>query len=195
MYSYIVYSFGDSNLITKGRSIILDYSRNLNYQSVMSICILLLLIPITQGKYTCEISLSLDFILYYIYTGVQFSFIPSQAITIQQTAVYKCSVDNNAVGIQWNVKGEVVDSSNDLGIIISGGTQNSSLIIPGNPELNNTIVICSAFGHVDGMQYINSSEATLFIQGIIICIMLFTCTLDDITIIEFMITGIIHYLL
>ena len=56
----------------------------------MSICILLILIPITQGKYTCEISLSLDIILYCIYTGVQLSFIPSQAITIQQTAVYKC---------------------------------------------------------------------------------------------------------
>ena len=89
-------------------------------------------------------------------------------------------MDNNAVSIQWNVNGKVIDSSNDLGIIISGGTQNSSLIIPGNPELNNTIVICSAFGHVDGMQYNNYSEATLFIQGIIICIMLFT--LDDITI-------------
>ena len=78
----------------------------------MSICILLLLIPITQGKYTCEISLSLDFILYciyiYIYTGVQFSFIPSQAITIQQTAVYKCSVDNNGVAIFWNVNGKVM---------------------------------------------------------------------------------------
>ena len=116
----------------------------------------------------------------YIYAGVQFSFIPSQAITIQQTAVYKCSVDNYGVSIQWIVKGEVVDSSNNLGIIISGGTQNSSLIIPGNPELNNTIVTCIASGLVDGMHYINSSIATLFIQGIIICIMLFT--LDDITI-------------
>ena len=164
----IVYSFGNSNLITKGRSIILDYSRNLNYQSVMSICILLLLIPITQGKYTCEISLCLDFILYCIYTGVQFSFIPSQAITIQRTAVYKCSVDTNGVSIQWNVNGTTsTDSSiTDLGIITYGiGTQNSSLTIPGNPELNNTIMTCIASGLVDMMGYFNTSSATLFIQG------------------------------
>ena len=97
-------------------------------------------------------------VLYYIYTGVQLSFIPSQAITIQQTAVYKCSVDNNGVGIQWNVNGNVVDSSNDLGIVISGGTQNSSLAIPGIPELNNTIVICIASGLVDMMGYLNTSS-------------------------------------
>ena len=145
----------------------------------MSICILLLLIPITQGKYTCEISLSLDFILYYIYIyiyiyiypGVQFSFIPSQAITIHQTAVYKCSVDNNGVTIQWIVNGNSsTDSSiTNLGIITYGvGTQNSSLTIPGNPELNNTIVRCIASGQVDMMGYFNTSSATLFIQGIII---------------------------
>ena len=107
-----------------------------------------------------------------IYTGVQFSFIPSQAITIQQTAVYKCSVDNNGVVIHWNVNGNSsIDSSIiDLGIITYGfGTQNSSLTIPGNPELNNTIVICIAAGLVDMMGYFNTSSATLFIQGIIIC--------------------------
>ena len=134
----------------------------------MCICILLLLIPITQGKYTCEISLSLDFILYYIYTGVQFSFIPSQAITIHQTAVYKCSVDTNGVSIQWNVNGTTsTDSSiTDLGIITYGAaTKNSSLTIPGNPELNNTIVICIASGLVDMMVYLNTSSATLFMQG------------------------------
>ena len=101
--------------------------------------------------------------------GVQFSLIPSQAITIQQTAVYKCSVDNNAVSIQWNVNGLLsIDSSiTDLGIITYGvGTINSSLTIPGNPELNNTIVTCIASGLVDdGMQYFNTSSAILFIQG------------------------------
>ena len=89
--------------------------------------------------------------------------------------MYKCSVDNNAVSIQWNVNGIIsTDSSiTDLGIITYGAaTQNSSLTIPGNPELNNTIVICTASGLVDGMVYVNSSEATLFIQGIIICMML-----------------------
>ena len=150
----------------------------------MNICILLLLIPITQGKYTCEISLSLDFILHciYIYTGVQLSFIPSQAITIQQTAVYKCSVDNNGITIQWIVNGNSsTDSSiTDLGIITYDiGTQNSSLTIPGNPELNNTIVTCIASGLVDMMGYFNTSSATLFIQGIITCKCY--CTLDDTT--------------
>ena len=143
----------------------------------MSIYILLLLIPITQGKYTCEISLSLDFILYCIYTGIQFSFIPNQVITIQQTAVYKCSVDNNGVGILWNVNEKVVDSSNDLGVVIFGGTHNSNLTVPGNPELNNTT--CIASGLVDMMGYFNTSSATLFIQGIIICKCY--CTLDDTT--------------
>ena len=109
----------------------------------------------------------------YIYTGVQLSFIPSQAITIHQTAVYKCSVVNNGVTIQWIVNGlSSTDSSiTDLGIITYGAaTQNTSLTIPGNPELNNTVVICIASGRVDMMDYINYSEATLFIQGIIICI-------------------------
>ena len=141
----------------------------------MSICILLLLIPITQGKYTCKISLSLDFILSCIYTGVQFSFIPSQAITIQQTAVYKCSVDNNGVSIVWVVNDTIsTDSSiTNLGIMTYGvGTQNSSLTIPGNPEMNNSIVRCIASGRVDMMDYINSSEAILFIQGIIMCIII-----------------------
>ena len=113
--------------------------------------------------------------MYIYYTGVQFSFIPSQAITTQQTAVYKCSVDNNGVTIQWIVNGNSsTDSSiTDLGIITYGvGTQNSSLTIPGHPELNNTIVTCIASGYVDMMVYVNTSSATLFIQGIIICIML-----------------------
>ena len=124
------------------------------------------------------------------------SFIPSQAITIQQTAVYKCSVDNNGITIQWVVNGNSsTDSSiTDLGIITySHGTQNSSLIIPGNPELNNTIVICIASGLVDMMGYFNTSSAALFIQGII---SKYYCTLDDTTcqiILIQIVTGIIHY--
>ena len=84
--------------------------------------------------------------------------------------MYKCSVDNNAVSIQWNVNGTTsTDSSiTDLGIITYGtATQNSSLSIPENPELNNTIVTCIASGLVDMMGYFNTSSATLFIQGII----------------------------
>ena len=80
--------------------------------------------------------------------------------------MYKCSVDNNAVTIQWNVNGTLLTNSfnNDLGNI-SGTTHDSSLIIPGNPELNSTIVTCIASGLVDTMIYINKSNATLFIQG------------------------------
>ena len=137
----------------------------------MSICILLLLIPITQGKYTCEISLSLDFIFHYIYTGVQFSFIPSQAITIHQTAVYKCSVDNKELTIQWIVNESLSTRTSiiDLGIVTYGaGTHNSSLTIPGNPELNNTIVTCIAFEFEDSTQHaVNTSSSTLFMQGMV----------------------------
>ena len=103
-----------------------------------------------------------------IYTGVQFSFIPSQAITIQQTAVYKCSVDNNGVTVQWvvNLTTSTDSSITDLGIkTTSFGTQNSSVTIPGNPELNNTIVTCIASGLVDTALYTNRRNATLFIQG------------------------------
>ena len=101
---------------------------------------------------------------------MEFSFIPSPNITIHQKAVYKCSVDNGAVTVQWNVNGSISTKSSiiDLGIKTSGaGTQNSSLTIPGNSELNNTIVICIASGLVDGMKYIKSSSDILFIQGII----------------------------
>ena len=116
-----------------------------------------------------------DFILYCIYyTGVQFSFIPSQAITIQQTPVYKCSVDNKELSIQWIVNESLSTHSSitDLGIITYGvGTQNSSLTIPGNPELNNTIVTCSAF-RVEGvtLHIVNTTNSTLFIQGMIMSI-------------------------
>ena len=101
------------------------------------------------------------------YAGVQFLFEPSQAITIHQTAVYKCSVDNNGVGILWNVNGS---SPNHPRIKTSGvGTQNSSLTIPGNPELNNTIVICTVFEFQSNgdLHIVNTSNATLFIQGMI----------------------------
>ena len=89
--------------------------------------------------------------------------------------MYKCSVDNNGVSIQWIVNGTTStdNSIEDLGIITYDvATQNSSLTIPGNPELNNTIVTCIASGLVDMMTYNNRHNATLFIQGIIICIML-----------------------
>ena len=85
--------------------------------------------------------------------------------------MYKCSVDNNVVSIQWNVNGLLSTDPfiTDLGIITYGvgaaATQNSTLTIPGYPELNNTNVTCLASGIVDTMVYVNSSNATLFIQG------------------------------
>ena len=64
------------------------------------------------------------------------------------------------------------DSSiTDLGIMTYDvATQNSSLTIPGNPELNNTIVMCvvSGFSLVDMIMYLNASSATLFIQGMVL---------------------------
>ena len=110
-------------------------------------------------------------IFHFSLKDVRFSFIPSPNVTIHQKAVYKCSVDNNGVSIQWIVNGTAsTDSSiTDLGIITYGAAKrNSSLTIPGNPELNNnTIVICVASGLVDNMMgYSNRSSATLFIQGI-----------------------------
>ena len=107
-------------------------------------------------------------IFHFSLKDVRFSFIPSQAITIHQTAMYKCSVDNNGVTIQWIVNGNTSTDSSiiNLGIITYGAaTQNSSLTIPGNPELNNTIVECIASGLVDMMRYFNTSNTTLFIQG------------------------------
>ena len=83
--------------------------------------------------------------------------------------MYKCSVDNNAVSIQWIVNG-LLSTLTDLGIITYGaGTQNSSVTIPGNPELNNTIVTCIV---VDGFTLLPvfTSSATLLIQGMVMSV-------------------------
>ena len=72
------------------------------------------------------------------------------------------------MGIIWNVNG-TGSANNDiikLGIVTYGaGSSNSSLTIPGNPQYNNTVVRCLAFGSVDGNSYFNFSESTLRIQG------------------------------
>ena len=107
-------------------------------------------------------------IFHFSLKDVRFAFIPSPNVTIHQKAVYKCSVDNNGVTIQWIVNGTISTEPPiiNLGIETSVvGRQNSSLTIPGNPELNNTIVKCIASGLVDMMGYYNRSNATLFIQG------------------------------
>ena len=73
------------------------------------------------------------------------------------------------MGITWYING--TGSTNNaiikLGIVTNGaGSSKSSLIIPGYPQYNNTVVRCIASGLVDGNLYSNNSElATLKIQG------------------------------
>ncbi len=102
----------------------------------------------------------------------EFSFSPSSNITVIQSAVYNCSVDNTqaAVSIQWQVNGMVSTSNTitSLGIVTEEETpQNSSLKISGDVHatMNNPItVICIASGFIDG-PYFNSSKDSLYIQG------------------------------
>ena len=102
-------------------------------------------------------------------TGISFSFIESPNITIHQKADYHCYVDTEGVTIQWQVDGTPSTSEKvaSLGIVTTGvGTSNSSLSIPGTTESSNgTIVTCIASGLVNGKLYINSSSATLYVQG------------------------------
>ena len=72
------------------------------------------------------------------------------------------------MGITWLVNGTGSGQNDivELGIITNGaGSSNSSLIIPGYPRYNNTVVRCIASGFVDGNRYNNFSESTLRIQG------------------------------
>ena len=100
--------------------------------------------------------------------AVQFIFTPSPNIGVYQLAHYQCSVDHTGVSITWLVNKTSSDHNDiiQLGIIVNGaGSSNSSLIIPGYPQYNNTVVRCNAFGSVDGNNYFNFSESTLRIQG------------------------------
>ena len=102
------------------------------------------------------------------FTAVHFIFTPSPNIEVFQPAHYQCSVDDTGVTVIWFVNG--TGSTNNeiiqLGIVTNGaGSPNSSLIIPGYPQYNNTVVKCNAFGSVDGNNYFNFSESTLRIQG------------------------------
>ena len=106
--------------------------------------------------------------LHCIVSAVQFIFIPSPNIGVNQPAHYQCSVDHNGVLITWTVN-ETSSANNkiiQLGIVTNGaGSSNSSLTIPGYPQYNNTVVRCHGFGEVDGNNYNNFSESTLRIQG------------------------------
>ena len=99
--------------------------------------------------------------LYYI--GDLFMFIPSPNIGVYQLAYYQCSVDHHNSIVALLVNGTVSTNINitQLGINTSGaGTPTSSLIIPGYPQYNNTVVRCIAYGSAEG-----SNSATLRIQG------------------------------
>ena len=53
-----------------------------------------------------------------------------------------------------------------LGITVDGiGTQNSTLMIPGDPGLNGTEITCTASGYFNDELYVNKSTSILYIQG------------------------------
>ena len=105
---------------------------------------------------------------YYVALAVQFIFTPSPIIGVYHLAHYQCSVDHPDVAIVWFVNG-TASTNNDtiqLGIVtIGAGSSSSSLIIPGYPQYNNTVVTCFAAGFVDGSLYNNFDNAILRIQG------------------------------
>ena len=78
----------------------------------------------------------------------------------------------DTVSIQWSVN-DVSSSSpswqsytNNTGItVIGAGTESSTLTIPGEPVLNETIVTCLALGDVNEEFYGNTTNDTLYIQG------------------------------
>ena len=101
------------------------------------------------------------------YIAVEFIFIPSPNIGVNQLAHYRCSVDHTGVGITWFVNETTSDylEVTQLGVVTSGESQESNLTIPGYPQYNNTIVRCLASGFVDGILYNNFDSVTLRIQG------------------------------
>ena len=102
------------------------------------------------------------------YIAVHFTYIPSPNIGVYQLAHYQCSVDYTGVSVSWNFNGTAFGHNNNiiqLGIVTSGGSQQSNLTITGYPQYNNTVVKCLASGFVDGFFYSNFDNATLRIQG------------------------------
>ena len=103
---------------------------------------------------------------FFHYIAVQFKFIPSPNIGVYQLAHYQCSVDNTNVPISWYINETIANSTIQPGIIVNGEkTSNSSLIMTGYPQYNNTVVMCFASGLVDSKPYTNFDNATLRIQG------------------------------
>ena len=124
-----------------------------------------------KNIYVVVISLHCVFIVFSIYIpAVRFTFTPSPEANIEayQQALYRCSVDHSGVIVTWKVNG--IGSANEyvikLGVVINGaGSTNSSLTIPANPQYNNTVVRCNAFGTVNNNSYFKFGESTLKIQG------------------------------
>ena len=71
------------------------------------------------------------------------------------------------MGITWLVNGTVSTKNDTIQLGIITNVAGSSLTIPGYPQYNNTVVRCNAFGFgiINGSNYINTSTATLRIQG------------------------------
>ena len=80
-------------------------------------------------------------------------------------------MDHSSVNTAWNVNGTAYGHNEiiKLGIVTTGGPQQSNLTIHGYPEYNNTETICIASGHLNAMDpnsfYYNFDNATLRIQG------------------------------
>ena len=94
--------------------------------------------------------------------GVDFNFISSPGIGVNEVAVYHCSVNDTRVGINWFINGSTTIPYN---ITVTGSASSSSLTIIGLLEYNNTIVMCAAHGFLDNALYNNFSESILRIQG------------------------------
>ena len=72
------------------------------------------------------------------------------------------------MGVTWfvNKTGSNNNDITQLGIVTNGaGSPKSSLIIPGYPQYNNTVVKCNAFGTVNDNSYFSFNKSTLRIQG------------------------------
>lgn len=93
-------------------------------------------------------------------------FQPSPNINAYQSAFYRCSSDNNGVGIVWRINGS--SQINNTDIVMNGVvTPSSNLTIRGLPQYNNTVVECRAIGYDPGGKvYYKSINSTLRIQGI-----------------------------
>lgn len=99
-------------------------------------------------------------------TKVNFNFTSSPTINIGQTALYQCTVNDSRVNIHWLINGHSLSKCNECAL----GSSPAKLTIPGLPSYNNTIVTCLAVGVLENGEYRKSSNSTLIIQGIILCL-------------------------